>query len=129
MVRTKIIMIVFSFYVGTCASCQIGKVKEKLNLNDSASVRNFIKTSTVCDRLKFMEENLTLFVSDCLYSRLILESITEETGKTFFLVISNGGILESHDNQINKLREQIFQIMKIECKFKPRSLDFYDSSK
>ncbi|MEZ5035103.1 MAG: hypothetical protein R2796_08965 [Chitinophagaceae bacterium] len=82
----KIIMIVFSFYVGTCASCQIGKVKEKLNLNDSASVRNFIKTSTVCDRLKFMEENLTLFVSDCLYSRSLFRRVsrTERNRQNIF---------------------------------------------
>jgi len=77
------------------------------------SVRNFIESVTVCEKLKYIEENSNLFVSDSGYSRIILENITKETGNVIFLTIGNGGLAETVDRRATSLRDQVSEIKEI----------------
>jgi hypothetical protein len=117
MVRSKTLLFVIAFIIVTSASCQIKQDKKRLNLSDSTSVKNFIKSTTICDRLKYVEQDTDSFVSAKGFTGLILESITKETGKPLFLTISNGGIIESKDKRSKMLQEQVVEIKQIlKCK-------------
>ncbi len=110
-------LVVLILFCATHSSCQVKNAGERVTITDSLSVRKFIINSSVCNRIKYVEENDTLFASSKGYSELILQSITKESGKPLFLTIRNGGILESEKNKINMLREQLLEIKKsLKCK-------------
>ena len=109
MQTNKFVVFILIFILAQNVNCQ-NKQNKEFDINDSSSVREFIKKVNLCEKLDYVEKNKSLFVNDKGYSGLVLENISKESNRNFFLAISNGGIVEEEKNKIIMLQEQIDEI-------------------
>jgi len=101
-------------------SCQSNRSRldsVQINLNDSTEVVGFIKKSSLCNKLKYIEKNKFPFCKGVGYSGLILESVSKESSKDIFIPIATGGVILSGKQQEKELQDQIWEIKKkFECR-------------
>lgn len=122
-----ILFIFFAVCVICLASSSKGEIRhdifyqDTLNFPDSLVVDSICDRATLCQRLNFVEKNLSIFCRRGGYHQRILGSIAKEAKVQIEIPISNGGSLLSHEQSQGSLLIQVNSIRrKYLCPALPR---------
>ncbi len=119
----KIWTIVLLFYsitinVNNCKARSIARQQDtiKLDTSDSVAVVKYITDSKLCEKIMYVQNNLTDFANEKKYSHLILQSISSETKKSITILgYNHHGAKSEEQSKKDFLAEQMKKLLLEYC--------------
>lgn len=108
--------VLFSIFWISCNSHKKLNNNDSFDIRDSTQVKNYIKHSSLCMKLKYVETHKNYFINYVGFSNLIISDINQKEKTNFYIFTITGNKQTSSEQREQQIQEYVDFIKNKNCK-------------